>query len=55
LCDIFKNSTSKVIKKLEMEIPSHFQIYSDMYKEYLHEIDDIFGTCILSEKEFLIK
>jgi len=38
-----------------MQIPSHFQIYSDMYKEYLHVIDDIFGTCILSEKEFFDK
>ncbi len=55
VCDIFKDNTSKVIKKLEMQIPSHFQIYSDMYKEYLHVIDDIFGTCILSEKEFFDK
>jgi hypothetical protein len=55
VCDIFKENTSKVIKKLEMQIPSHFQIYSDMYKEYLHVIDDIFGTCILSEKEFFDK
>ena len=38
-----------------MQIPSHFQIYSDMYREYLHVIDDIFGTCILSEKEFFDK
>ena len=38
-----------------MQIPSHFQIYSDMYQEYLHVIDDIFGTCILSEKEFFDK
>ena len=55
VCDIFKENTSKVIKKLEMEIPSHFQIYSDRYKEYFHVIDDIFGTCILSEKEFFDK
>ena len=55
VCNIFKDNTSKVIKKLEMQIPSHFQIYSDMYKEYLHVIDDIFGTCILSEKEFFDK
>ena len=55
VCNIFKDNTSKVIKKLEIQIPSHFQIYSDMYKEYLHVIDDIFGTCILSEKEFFDK
>ena len=26
-----------------------------MYKEYLHMIDDLFGTCYLSEKEFFDK
>jgi len=38
-----------------MQIPSHFQIYSDMYKVYLHVIDDIFGTCVMSEEEFFEK
>ena len=55
ICNVFKDDTSKIIKKLEMQIPSHFQIYSDMYKEYLHVMDDVFGTCILSEKEFIDK
>ncbi len=55
VCDIFKNNISKVIKKLKIQIPSHFQIYSDTYKEYLHVIDDIFETYILSEKEFFDK
>ena len=55
ICNIFKDNTSKIINKLEMQIPSHFQIYSDMYKEYLHLLDDTFGTCVMSEKEFLDK
>ena len=55
ICNIFKNNTSKIINKLEMQVPSHFQIYSDIYKEYLHVMDDVFGTCILSEKEFFDK
>ena len=55
ICNVFKDDTSKIIKKLEMQIPSHFQIYSDMYKEYLHVLDDIFGTCVMSEKEFFDK
>jgi hypothetical protein len=55
VCNIFKDNTSRVIKKLEMQIPSHFQIDSDMYKEYLHVVDDVFGTCVLSEKEFFDK
>jgi hypothetical protein len=37
---------------LEIQIPSYFQIYSDIYKKYLHVTYDIFGTCVLSEKEF---
>ena len=55
VCDIFKGNTSKIINKLEMQIPTHYQIYSDMYKEYLHVMDDVFGTCVLSEKEFFDK
>lgn len=55
ICNIFKDNSSKIINKLEMQIPSHFQIYSDIYKEYLHMLDDVFGTCIISEKEFLDK
>lgn len=55
ICNVWKRDTSKIINKLELQIPSHFQIYSDMYKEYLRSIDDIFGTCVLSEKEFFDK
>ncbi len=52
ICDIIKGNTSAIIQKMESQIPVNFQIYSDMYKEYLHMIDDLFGTCYLSEKEF---
>ena len=52
LCNVYKDNTSRIINKLEMQIPSHFQIYSDMYKEYLHVMDDVFGACLLAEKEF---
>lgn len=55
ICNIFKDNSSKIINKMEIQIPSHFQIYSDMYKEYLHVLDDVFGTCIISEKEFFEK
>ena len=55
VCDIMKNNTSEVIKKLETQIPSSVQQYSDLYTTYLHTIDDIFGTCYISEKEFFDK
>lgn len=51
-CDIFKNDTSRVIQKFELQIPSQFQQYSDLYTTYLHTLDDGYGTCYISEKEF---
>ncbi len=55
VCDLMKDNTSSVIKKMESQIPSYVQEYSDLYAEYLHTIDDLFGTCYLSEKEFFDK
>ena len=52
LCDIMKEDTSEVIKKLESQMPSITQGYSDLYTAYLHMLDDVFGTCYISEKEF---
>jgi hypothetical protein len=51
-CDILKTDTSEIIKKLESQAPSIFQNYSNLYTEYLHMFDDLFGTCYISEKEF---
>ena len=51
-CDVMKDNTSKVIKKMESQIPSYVQEYSDLYAEYLHTLDDLFGTCYISEKQF---
>jgi hydroxylamine reductase (hybrid-cluster protein) len=55
VCDVMKDNTSKVIKKMESQIPSYVQEYSDIYTEYLHMFDDLFGTCYISEKEFFDK
>ncbi len=55
ICDIMKNNTSEVIKKIESQAPLLTQKYSDLYVTYLHTIDDIFGTCYISEKEFFDK
>lgn len=55
VCDIMKKNTSEVIKKMESQAPSLIQKYSDLYMAYLHTIDDIFGTCYISEKEFFDK
>lgn len=55
ICDVLKTDTSEIIKKLESQIPSAFQNYSNLYTEYLHMMDELFGTCYLSEKEFFDK
>lgn len=55
ICDIMKNNTSEITKKIESQAPSLMQKYSDLYMTYLHTIDDISGTCYISEKEFFDK
>ena len=55
ICEIMKEDTSEIIKKMESTMPSLIQNYSKLYGEYLHMIDDIFGTCYIAEKEFLDK
>ena len=55
VCDIMKEDTSEIIKKIESQIPVLFQNYSNIYTQYLHSLDDIFGTCYIAEKEFFDK
>ena len=40
MCDILKNNTSDVIKKIESNVPSFVQYYADLYNAYLHMFDD---------------
>ncbi|HEY4680840.1 MAG TPA: hypothetical protein VIH04_06205 [Nitrosarchaeum sp.] len=55
ICDVMKGNTSEVIQKLESNVPSLVQNYSELYAAYLHMFDDIFGTCLMAEKEFFDK
>ena len=55
VCDLMKDNTSKVIKKMESQIPSYIQLYTDLYTEYLHMFDDLFGVCYIAEKQFYEK
>ena len=50
-----KNRTSEIVKKMECQLPLSVQQYSDLYTAYLHSIDDVFGTCYISQKEFFDK
>ena len=42
ICEIMKDDTSEVIRKIESQIPSLFQNYSNLYTKYLHMFDDMF-------------
>jgi hypothetical protein len=55
VCDIMKEDTSEIIKKMESTMPSLFQNYSNLYTKYLHLFNDMFGTCYIAEKEFFDK
>lgn len=52
VCDVMKDNTSQIIKKLESQIPFSTQHYFDLYASFLHSIDDVFGTCYVAEKQF---
>ena len=55
ICDVMKNDTSEIIQKLESQIPTYAQLYSDLYTKYLHMMDDFYSTCYVSEEEFFDK
>ncbi len=55
VCDVMKKNTSSIIKKMEFQVPSYLQQYTDLYTAYLHSFDQIFGTCYIAEKEFFDK
>ena len=55
ICDVFKDNTTTIIEKLESQVPAYLQMYSDLYTEYLHSVDKVFGTCYISQKEFFDK
>ena len=52
VCQIMKDDTSEIFRKMESQIPLLFQNYSNLYTRYLHMLDDVFGTCYIAEKEF---
>jgi len=49
---IMKENASELIKKMEFQIPTFIQLYSDLYTEHLHSMEGIFGTFYIAEKQF---
>ena len=55
ICDVMKSDSSRIIQKLESQIPLNFQESSILYTTYLQTLDHVFGTCYIAEKEFFDK
>lgn len=55
ICDIMKDNITKIIGRMESQVPTYVKLYSDIYTEYLHMIEDSFGTCYISQKELFDK
>lgn len=52
VCDIWKDSVHKVITKMEYQTPIYLQAYSQMHSEFLHSVDNAFGTCYIWQKRY---
>ena len=50
-----ENHASEIIEKMESKIPSYVKLYSDLYKKYLHIINNFCNTCYLSQRDTLDK
>jgi hypothetical protein len=47
--------TSKVIEKMDSKIPSYVNLYSDLYKKYLHIMDSFYNNWYSNQKETISK
>lgn len=55
VCDIWKDSVTKTIRKVENQTPVYMQTYLQVHTEYLHCIDNLFGTCYLWQRQYFDK
>lgn len=52
VCDVWKDSVHKIITKAEYQTPIYLQAYSTMHSEFLHSVDNLFGTCYIWQKRY---
>jgi len=55
VCDLMKNNTSEILQKMEYQLPTYLQGYTDLFTKYLHSLNTLYGTCYISEKQFFDK
>lgn len=47
---IVENHASEIIEKMESKIPNYLKLYSDLYKKYLHIMNNFCNTCYLNQE-----
>jgi hypothetical protein len=52
VCDIWRDSVHKLITKVEYQTPIYLQAYSQVHTEFLHCVDNLFGTCYIWQKQY---
>ncbi|MGI0006436.1 MAG: hypothetical protein ACREAR_00360 [Nitrosotalea sp.] len=52
---ILEDNVSEIIEKMESKIPTYVKLYSDLYKKYLHIMNNFCNTCHFTQKEFVDK
>lgn len=55
VCDIWKDNVHKLITKIEYQTPAYLQAYSEVHAEFLHSVDNLFGTCYIWQKQYFDK
>jgi hypothetical protein len=55
ICDTAKDSTSEIIEKMDSKTLTYVQLYSGLYKKYLHMMDHFLGAWYVAQKELISK
>lgn len=55
VCDVWKDNVHKLITKIEYQTPIYLQAYSQVHTEFLHCVDNLFGTCYIWQKQYFDK
>jgi len=53
--DIWKDNTHKLITKMKYQTPIYLQAYNQVHAEFLHSVDNSFGTCYIWQKQYFDK
>ncbi|MDE1832367.1 MAG: hypothetical protein KGI02_08375 [Thaumarchaeota archaeon] len=53
--NVIQDNASEIVEKIDSKIPTYVQLYSDLYKKYLHIANNFYTTSCLTQKEFFGK